>query len=486
MSDSARGRRLGACLLLCFLGLTSLGAQTSEKEEIASTHGAGLSPQEGYGLLLALMSDRPKERKEAATKLIASRDLSLVPGLVDSIFFMPKIARAEAFEALEGLTGEKRGPRYLDWIELVGAHEEWKPKEGYFEWKVALYSRIDKTYQKIFYKGAPSRIRLEEIVSGGVPFEGIPALDQPTVIPAEQADYLKDSEKVFGVSLGGEQRAYPLRILDWHEMLNDTVGGKPVTLSYCTLCGAGVLFSTQTPSGKPYTFGTSGLLYRSNKLMVDRQTLTLWNNLTGEPAVGRLARSPIRLEVLPLTLTTWKEWRGRHPNTKVLALDAAMAGRWGYSYQPGAANKQRSGVSFPIWKKNKVLDDKDEVFALRLGDRAKAYPIDVAIREKVINDTLGEVAVVVVADAVSGAVRAFDRGDRVFKLGDSGVLVDQDGRSWRVDEESLVALGADGASAGGTLDSRPRLPSHQAFWFGWYGFFPQSEVYGVTSAPNGD
>jgi hypothetical protein len=458
---------LAACHGLGTPGVLSAGAERA----------APLSPRAAYGLLNDLVSGR-RERQEAAAKLIAAGDLSLVPGIVDALFFIPKKERAPAFAALEKLTGERRGERYLDWVELIGAHAEWRPKDGYLEWKAALYARLDKAYPEILYRGAPARIRPEEIVFGGVGVEGIPALDQPRLIPAAEAAYLDEKEKVFGVSLGGEQRAYPLRILDWHEMLNDTVGGQPVTLSYCTLCGAGILFATRAASGEVYTFGTSGLLYRSNKLMVDRQTRTLWNNLTGEPAIGRLAASALRLEVLPLTLTTWRDWRTRHPATKVLALDREMARRWGYDYRPGAANRQRAGVSFPVWRRSGVLDGKAEVFALRVGERAKAYPVEIVIRQGVINDKLGDTAVLVVADPESGALRAYDRGDRIFESGAQGLLEDQEGRAWRVEEERLVRL----QSEPGEPVSRPRLPSHQAFWFGWYGFFPDSEVYGV--APN--
>src|SRR6185369_7988742 len=134
---------------------------------------------------------------------------------------------------------------------------------------------------------------------------------------------LSGSERVFGVSVKGEARAYPLRILDWHEMVNDVVGGEPVTLSYCTLCGSGVLYATRGADGSARTFGTSGLLYRSNKLMVDRQTRTLWSNLTGEAVLGPLAAGPggpARLALLPVVVTTWQEWRARHPATTVLAL----------------------------------------------------------------------------------------------------------------------------------------------------------------------
>ncbi|HXU32063.1 MAG TPA: hypothetical protein VN851_15955, partial [Thermoanaerobaculia bacterium] len=161
-----------------------------------------LSPDRGYALLSGLMSEQTRERKDAAEALIAAGDRSLIPGLVDALFFIPKTRRGEAFETLSRLSGETAPPLYLDWVEKVGAHPEWSPKSGYATWKASLLARIHPTYSKVFYKGAPARIRLEEIVSGGVGFEGIPALDNPAAIPAAKAGYLHDGEKVFGVLLG--------------------------------------------------------------------------------------------------------------------------------------------------------------------------------------------------------------------------------------------------------------------------------------------
>jgi Protein of unknown function (DUF3179) len=447
-----------AALVLLLLGALAAPGASAE-----------LSAEEGYGLLRRLMSDSAGERRKAARALTEARDLSLLPGLVDAYFFLPKAQRAEAHSALVALSGEKRSDRYQDWVELLGRREDVVPKPGYVTWKAELFSRIDPRYKSVLYDGAPTRIRLEEVVFGGVPVEGIPALDNPAHIPAAEAKYLSDSERVFGVSVGGEQRAYPLRILDWHEMANDVIAGRPVTLSYCTLCGSGVLYDTRTPNGQSYTFGTSGLLYRSNKLMIDRQTLTLWNNLTGEPAVGRLARSTVRLPVLPVTITTWKEWRERHPGTTVLALDREMERRWGFNYVPGAADRRRAGVSFPVWLKSDALDPKEEIYAVRLGEAAKAYPIERALKERVINDTLTGEPLVVVADPESGAVRIYRRGERTFAPGGNArELVDERGRRWSVGETSLMAEG----------DSPlERLPGHQAFWFGWYSFFPRSELY---------
>ena len=458
---------------------------------------AGSARAEGYDLLRGLLSASPDERRAASRALIESGDAELVHGLVDALFFLPKPRRAEAISALEALTRERPGERYHDWVELVSRRTELRPKEGYAAWKGELFARIDPRYREILGQDAPARIRLEEVVWGGVPFEGIPALDRPATVPAERAAYLQDGERVFGVSLKGEQRAYPLRILSWHEMLNDVVGGEPVTLSYCTLCGSGVLFSTRRQTGgqtgEPFTFGTSGLLYRSNKLMVDRQTGTLWSNLTGEPVIGRLlgqsARAPEPLPVLPLTVTTWKEWRTRHPRTTVLALDRAMEARWGYDYTPGAADRKRHGVSFPAGPgpARSILDGKTEIYAVRLGTLAKAYELAQVLRERVINDRLGEHALVVVGDPESGAVRAYRSGGLAFSPGSRpDELIDAEGRRWTAGEEAL-AISLPGTPGGGSPPPLERIPGHQAFWSGWQTFFPSSELYrGKAGSPARD
>lgn len=441
----------------------------------------------GYDLLARLTSGSEAERRAAARGLRESGDASLVPGLVDAYFFLPRDQRAEALVVLAALTGEKAGDRYHDWAALLARRQDLVARPGYLAWKAGLLARIDRRYPSLLYEGAPLRLRLEEVVWGGVGVEGIPALDRPAHVAAAQAGYLTGAERVFGVSVGGETRAYPLRILDWHEMVNDVVGGEPVTLSYCTLCGSGVLYSTRLKPGEAYTFGTSGLLYRSNKLMVDRQTGSLWSNLTGEPVIGRLAGGPApgpRLAVLPLTLTTWQEWRERHPETTVLALDREMEKRFGFQYQPGAAARKRGGVTFPTGPAgpgSAALDPGAEIYALRLEGRAKAYPVTRLLAEQVVNDRVGGEPVVVVADPGSGAVRAYRRGEQTFARGSqAGELVDGEGRRWTVGEDALLPPRAAGAAAA-TLAPLPRVPGHQAFWAGWYAFFPGAELYGSPS-----
>jgi hypothetical protein len=253
-------------------------------------------------------------------------------------------------------------------------------------------------------------------------------------------------------------------------MVNDEVGGEPITLSYCTLCGSAVLYATSRPGGGSRTFGTSGLLYRSNKLMIDRDSGSLWSNLTGEAVLGSAAAAAERLEPLPVTVARWGAWMRAHPDTTVMAIDPALGRRYGFLYDEGAADRERTGVSFPVWQQDDRLSPRTEVLALRVGGRPKAYELEAVRRQGAVNDALGDTRVVVVADE-DGAVRAYLRGDQELAHADTpGVLLDTTGGRWRMDEDALHPL--DG-------DARPlaRLPAHVAFWFGWYGIYPETELW---------
>ena len=387
---------------------------------------------------------------------------------------------------LESLSGESFGANWPAWVEWYGA-TDLTPPPGFTGWKGDVLSFIDPRFADFLQDDAPSQIRAEEIQWGGVSVDGIPALDNAPMVPADQADYLLPGEPVFGVAINGDVRAYPLRIMDWHEMANDVVGGVPMSLAYCTLCGAGIAFDGRASNGQTYDFGSSGFLYRSNKLMYDRQTRTLWNQLTGEPVLGELVEADLELELLPVVLSSWEDWLAQHPDTQVLGLET------GYErfYLPGAAYGDyfsSTATMFPVWQRGDQLDTKDRIYALRIEGTPKAYPLNDIVFEGVVNDELAGTNVVLVANrgqvvvqgenrrvgAVTydsgGEVRAYDRGDEEFAATDDpDVVVDSQGREWQVTEEAL--MGPDGETA-------PRINGHLAYWFGWFAFFPNTLVYG--------
>ena len=314
------------------------------------------------------------------------------------------------------------------------------------------------------------KIRLEEITWGGVQVDGIPSLDNPRLIKARAADYLLDDDLVFGVEINGDARAYPLRIMGWHEMFNDVIGGVPVALAYCTLCGAGILFETQVDGrDKPFVFGSSGFLYRSNKLMFDRETDSLWNQFTGEPVVGPLVGSGIALKIRPVAITSWQRWLDRHPDTRVLSIETGHRRDYGsgvvYSDYFASPN-----LMFPAMVRGGELPgQKDYVFGIRAPGAAKAWPLTAFEEAPVINDRVGPLQVVLIGDAATRTVRAYKRGGHSFAEGARPGTLAGPGGDWTIEEEQLVG------PAGERL---ARVPGHISYWFAWDGYLGVgSELY---------
>ena len=411
-------------------------------------------------------------------------DKSMVPVVVTLMRFINRLeVLEEAILTLTELTGQDLGGDWAGWFEWVGANlDEYRPPDGYPQLKRRFLAGIHPGFEQLL-QGYEETSRIEpfEIEWGGVAPDGIPPLEFPPSIPAEEADYLESHERVFGVSINGEHRAYPLRIMNPHEMANDVLGGEPISLAYCTLCGAGIAYSGKFNDVET-TFGTSGFLYRSNKIMYDRETLSLWNQELGRPVIGDLADSDIQLDFFPTLLTTWGEWKNTHPDTTVLSLDTGVyqPGRYFPEDNPNATYYQYFNTPetmFPVWIRDDSLEAKDVVLGVRIGEAAKAYPVTALQTDRVVNDMLGETNIVVLASEISQAATAYERGDQEFsRLQDdtsTGVpmnLVDQSGHVWDVTEDALV-------NATDSSQTLARIPTHSSFWFGWFAFYPETELY---------
>jgi hypothetical protein len=447
-----------------------------------------LADAEIPALYAALTDGDTVAEEQAIAKIEAAGDVRFVPVLLEllragQMGIGGRAGYNQRLIALERLTGKSLGGDWFGWAEWY-AGTDFAPPPGFASWKGRLWSRIDPRFGELIRDELPARIRIEEIDWAGVAFEGVPALDQPAHVTPDVATWLDAGEPVVGVATGGEARAYPLRILDWHELVNDTLGGVPLALVYCTLSGSAIAYDARGAGGEARGFVTSGLLHRSNKLMLDRGTRTLWSQLGGRPVLGPLAADGRRLAPLPAVVTSWAAWRKRHPETTVLSLDTGHE----RPYVPGmpyGSYFQSSQKMFPALERRRELPTKERVFGLE-GDVPKAWPLRKLVDARVTNDAMGETGVVLVAlegrvrvagesrDAgrleyeAGGAVRAYQRGERQFSVGpDDATLRDAAGAVWRIEEEALV--GPDGARA-------PRLPGTLAYWFAWQAFHPETLV----------
>lgn len=431
--------------------------------------------RDGYTALIVDLARlmRAPQRGPAATRGDAADSDPQRPGSSPLLLADPgSPVRRRLLQFLQQRTGQRFGDDLDQWRAWMWRLPD-QPHPDYAAFKRLLYGSIDPRMRE-FSDAAASEIRLDRIDWGGVAVNGIPPLRAPAVVAAAAASYLADSNVVFGLVVNGEARAYPKRILAWHEMAIDRVGGVDLTVVYCTLCGTVIPFES-TAGGRTFRFGTSGLLYESNKLMFDEDTHSLWSTFEGRPVVGPLVGSGIVLRTLPVVTTTWKAWRRDHPATTVLSLDTGHR----RDYSEGAAYRDyfaSDRLMFQVSQRSDQLRTKDEVLVMQLPDGGKrAAPmlpvaLDVAFlrRHPVFSFVSGGRRYVVVTDA-EGANRVYAVTRDIPEQLAATRLVDATGEGWRVTEEALIPDTPGGVPA-------PRVAAQRAFWFGWFAQFPQTRL----------
>ncbi len=453
----------------------------TRRQFTAALAGVGLAPscvlaQSGveseFDLLLAAVSGQPDHAFAALTAIRERGKPDLASGLIMAMRYS-RLPENYFAETLAAITGAKAGSTWFDWMVWQENNPQIVPHQSsLIALKRDIYLRIDPNFRVFLNPEHLNRdrikIRLEEVTWGGVRKDGIPSLDNPKLIRAAKADYMRDDDLVFGVSINGDTRAYPLRIMGWHEMFNEVIGGVPVALAYCTLCGSGILFETKIKRRrKPLVFGSSGFLYRSNKLMFDRATHSLWNQFTGKPVSGKLVNSGIELQQRPVVITSWANWQRDNPDTRILSLRTGHRRDYGSGvvYNDYFASDD---LMFPTAVDQRRHRQKDFVFGIREFGGAKAWPLKSFRKKKVINDKMQGKPLVLIGDAATRTVRAYERGNETFS-GSATAVKSKDGTIWLITEDALVTT--DGRSL-------PRVAGHIAYWFAWNGYLgAQSALY---------
>lgn len=276
-----------------------------------------------------------------------------------------------------------------------------------------------------------SLVPANQIHAGGPPRDGIPAIDEPSFVDAGGAGFLADDDRVLGLLHRGQARAYPIAILNWHEVVNDRIGDDPIAVTYCPLCGTGVAFDVDGGGGSS-EFGVSGLLYNSDVLLYDRATESLWSQLMMQAISG--PRRGERLTPLPIDHTSWRAWRERHPDTLVLSTDTGFDRD--YARDPYAGYTDSRSVYFPLSSRSRRYHPKEQVLGVERDGQFRAYPFAELSRADggVVDDRFAGRPIRVRFDADARSAQAFDADGRV-------------------------------------------LPAVTSFWFAWFAFHPQTEVW---------
>jgi hypothetical protein len=325
-----------------------------------------------------------------------------------------------------------------------------------------------------------------EILSGGLPKDGIPALKDPQFVSISEADaWLKPVEPVILVQVGEDVRVYPIQILIWHEIANDTVDGEPLLVTFCPLCNTAIAFK-RTVNRQVLDFGTTGRLRYSNLIMYDRQTETWWQQATGEAIAGDLTGA--QLEFYPATIISWQDFKTSYPQGKVLSRETGYARDYGHNPYIGYDNVNNPPFLYQGPATPDQLPPVARVLTIDLNGEAVAYPYETLEKIGAVNDTVGSEAVVIFWQAGTaspldsgttasgrdvGTAAAFSRmvnGQLLTFVTDDGIIKDNETDStWSVL----------GAATSGPLEGTQLTPAVAInhFWFSWVAFKPETRIY---------
>jgi len=274
----------------------------------------------------------------------------------------------------------------------------------------------------------------ERLLSGGPPKDGIPSITDPATVSIMDADFMLDDDRIVGVTLNGESRAYPIKVLNYHECYNDTLGGVPIAVIFCPLCDS-VTVVDRRLGGKTYEFGISGMLFNSNVLLYDRQDDALWSQ-AGLIAISGPNAGKSLTHLAGWEITTFAGWRDAHADASIATLDTGFYPPQRYAGNIYASYFQNDQLMFPVEPTDTRFPNKFPVVGIKVGDHAKAYPVDliVAADKGRIEDSVDGQRVVLEATGTPPTVRIV-----------------------QTPEGSKII---------------------HTFWFAWYAFHPQTEVYG--------
>ena len=296
---------------------------------------------------------------------------------------------------------------------------------------------VDAAREMNGFKLTDALISSRKIKSGGPPKDGIPALFAPKFLAADEASYLDAEERVLGVAYNGITKAYPIKILNYHEIVNDRFGDIAVAVTFCPLCGTGMVFASNVGKNNALIFGVSGLLYNSDVLLYDRNTESLWSQIMGEAVAGKLKGS--KLKQLPALHTTFTNWKEKYPDSKVLSTDTGY--RRNYRDSPYKGYERSKRLWFQVSHKAPAkYHPKEQVMGVEIDGMFKAYPF----------------------------VELSKQGRASFtdEVGGQKLVV-----FWN--EESKTAYIEN--------EQETVLPSTIGFWFAWYTFHPETDVFKASS-----
>ncbi len=298
------------------------------------------------------------------------------------------------------------------------------------EEKIEINNEFNSGEIKTTSDGTKYLVHPSKIKSGGPSKDGIPSIDDPKFVSVEEADeWIQDNELVLAIIYKDVKRVYPLQILVWHEIVNDKIAGDPILITYCPLCGSGIAYERKI-NGEEVEFGTSGKLYNSNLVMYDRKTDTYWSQIDGKAIVGELTGE--ELKEISIDTVVWRDWKSAHSDSEVLSQDTGF--NRDYGTDPYGSYYEDSFLFFSVENEDDRVHPKTVIFGIEVDGKFKAYKEEDLIESGIIEDEIAEVRIKIERD-------------------NAGIVKIKN------------------------LDSGKEIVKERDFWFAWYAFHPDTELY---------
>ncbi len=301
-----------------------------------------------------------------------------------------------------------------------------------------------------------------------LPEGAIPEIINPRFVAGYNATYPEDKDLVVGMVYNGVIKAYPVKILNYHEVINDNFSGKPVAVTYCVLCRAPIAYESKI-SGKTATFRVTGILYNSNNVLVDSITRSYWSQLIGEAIMGDIAGR--NLTRIPVEMTTWALWKARYPDTLVMSSDTGFDRDYGTD--PYLGYEESEKIWYKIRNEDTRLFPKDIVYGVAFAGEAKAYVKSNVTSVGFVNDQVGKQKLVAIYDKYLDTVKIFGRTARGnelnFEMAGDKIA----------DKETKSVWNYDGIAIEGPMKSErlKRIDATYGFWYVWAAFYPKTGLY---------
>ena len=406
------------------------------------------------------------QQVQVLNKISVLNDRAHVPMLIDFVQHFKKNTPKEVLDTLAKISGENFQQDWFAWRQWQ-EQNEFAANPLYILFKSYLFQQYNPDFLAYIHPGLLHVVALEDVHFAEISQFSNPPLFNPAFGEASLSE-LSDDEPVIGIAHGTIQKAFPLKYLEVNLSVNDKIDGKGYSLTYCPFSGSPTCFITDLGTSGSLVMTHSGLYRKGNLLFATPLNQSLWQNLGNTAIIGSMVQSGLELNKIPVTRSTWGDWKTQNPDSLVMLPPVFMRTRY-LEEQPFQTYENSPQPMYPVFNSNDSVQLKEWVCGLNIGDKAKAWPLKMFEENSVLNTKFNDLPIVIIADSKDKTVRIFQRGQNEFSFNADQKLVDKNStKIWNMSELKLQS--SDGNA------SLERIPNSLCYWFAWQAHYPKTEL----------